>query len=239
MSEGTEMGETSHERWQEDVAAFVLGALEPERAAALERHLEGCERCQAEVRWLTPAADALPEAVERIEPPRELRARLLADVRAEAPAAERERRPSLGERLRGSGSRSLVLRPAFGLAVLALAVAVAVGLDLGGDSGGGETTISAGRPPGITAKMVAEGEAGTLRLANVHQLADGKVLEAWVQRDGEVEPVQALFVPDRAGRASTKLPDMAGVEVVMVTAEPKGGSSAPTGEPLVTIPVPQ
>ena len=54
------------------------------------------------------------------------------------------------------------------------------------------------------------------------------MLEAWVQRDGEVEPVQALFVPDREGRASTELADMDGVEVVMVTTEPKGGSETPT-----------
>ncbi len=49
------MTESDHERWSEDVAAYMLGALEPAEAAGLERHLEGCERCQAEIRWLTPA----------------------------------------------------------------------------------------------------------------------------------------------------------------------------------------
>ena len=38
------MNENDHERRSEDVAAFVLGALEPGEAAELERHLEGCER---------------------------------------------------------------------------------------------------------------------------------------------------------------------------------------------------
>jgi hypothetical protein len=32
---------------------------------------------------------------------------------------------------------------------------------------------------------------------------------------------------------------MEGVEVVMVTAEPKGGSESPTSSPLVTIAVPE
>ena len=49
------MTETNHERWSEDVAAYMLGALEPAEAAELERHAEGCERCRPEIRWLTPA----------------------------------------------------------------------------------------------------------------------------------------------------------------------------------------
>ena len=42
------------------------GALEPGEAAELERHVEGCERCREEIRWLTPAVNALPESVERL-----------------------------------------------------------------------------------------------------------------------------------------------------------------------------
>jgi hypothetical protein len=87
--------------------------------------------------------------------------------------------------------------------------------------------------------MISEGDSGTLQLANVRELPDERVLEAWVQRDGEVEPVQALFVPDRNGRASTTIGDMRGVDVVMVTTEPPGGSGSPTSSPIVTIPVPQ
>jgi anti-sigma-K factor RskA len=222
------MTETDHDRWSEDVAAYVLGVLEPERAAALERHTEGCERCRADLRWLTPAAQALPERVERVAPPPQLRARLMAEVEAEAGTGERRR-----VRL-----RLPALRPAIGFAALALVAAAVLGYAIGGGSDGGESTIVAGEAPAVTATMVDEGDGGTLRLANVHQLPDGKVLEAWVQREGEVEAVPALFVPDHEGRASTQLPSMDGVEAVMVTAEPKGGSEQPTGEPLITIAVP-
>lgn len=234
------MNEMSHEDRRESIAAYVLGALDPAEAAELERHAEDCERCRAEVRWLMPALDALPESVERLEPPPRLRARLLDEVRADAAATTppSERRGLLA-RLRGSGSRSLALRPAVGLAVLLVAVAVIVGLAVGGDSDGGgpSSTITTGQAPGITAEMVNEGDSGTLRLANVDPLPDDRVLEAWVQREGEVEAVRALFVPDRQGRASTQLPNMDGVEAVMVTREPQGGSGAPTSAPIVTIPV--
>ncbi len=241
------MSENNHEHWREDVAAYLLGALEPERAAELERHAEDCELCRRELRWLTPAVDALPEGVERVEPPPALRVRLMAEVEADAgvetaQAGEAGLWERVGAWLRGSGRRGL--RPAAGLAALVLVVAVvagyAIGGGLGGSSEGGpaDNTISAGKAPGVTARMVNEGDSGTLRLANVRQLPDDKVLEAWVLREGEVEAVRALFVPDHEGRASTQLPSMDGVEEVMVTAEPKGGSETPTGEPLIAIPVP-
>lgn len=242
------MSEIDHERFSDDLAAYTLGALEPDAAIALERHLDGCERCRTELRWLEPAVGALPESVERVEPPAPLRARLMAEVEAEAhEAGASTAEAGFWQRaavwLRGLGSGPMGLRPVAGIATAVLVVAAVAGFAIGGgiggssDQGGGANTFAAGTPPGVTATMVNEGDSGTLRLANVHQLPDGKVLEAWVQRDGEVEAVPALFVPDHEGRASTQLPPMDGVEAVMVTAEPKGGSAAPTGEPLITIPV--
>lgn len=252
------MTETNHDRWSEDVAAYLLGALEPGEAAALERHAEDCERCRAEIRWLMPALQALPESVERVEPPRELRSRVMSEVRADAHqqgaehaalgrmAGARPAEAGLWNRasawLRRLGSGPMGLRPVVGVAVAVLVVAAVAGFAIGGGVGGGSdeggtSTFVAGKAPGITAKVVNSGDSGALHLANVHQLPNERVLEAWVQRDGEVEPVQALFVPDREGRAGTELPDMNGVEVVMVTTEPTGGSRSPTSSPLVTIPV--
>jgi len=241
------MTDRDHERWSEDVAAYMLGALEPGAAAELQGHAAGCERCREQMRWLTPAVGALPEGVERLRPPPELRARLLTEVRADGARAEdRGREPGLLGRasdwLRDLGSGPMGLRPVAGVAVAVLMVAVvagfAIGGGIGGDSGGAESTIVAGKAPGVTAEMVSEGDSGTLHLANVKQLPSDRVLEAWVRRDGQVEAVEALFVPDREGRASTELPDMEGVEAVMVTKEPRGGSETPTGAPLISIDVP-
>lgn len=241
------MNETNHERWSEGIAAYMLGALEPDVAAELERHAEGCERCQAEIRWLTPAIDALPESVERLEPPRELRERVLAEVRFEAAPTDvpGDEPAAAGLFVRAShwlrelGSGPMGLRPVVGFAAAVLVVAAVAGFAIGGgigsDEGATTSTVVAGKPPGVTAKMISEGDSGTLHLDNVKQLPSDRVLEAWVQRDGEVEPVEALFVPDRKGKASTELPDMDGVEVVMVTTEPRGGSESPTSAPIITI----
>jgi anti-sigma-K factor RskA len=230
------MSETNHESRRDEIAAYLLGALEPEEAAALERHLaSGCVDCREEMRWLEPAVQMLPDSVERVEPSRDLRARILAQAESEAGNST----------AKAATPRPLFSgwRPLAGVAALGLVLAALGGYAIrSGDSGGATATTStvvAGRPPGVTASMVSEGDAATLHLANVHRLPDDKVLEAWVRREGQVVPVRGLFVPDREGRATTRIPNTKGVDVVMVTAEPRGGSDYPTSTPMVTVELPQ
>ncbi|HEX8051309.1 MAG TPA: zf-HC2 domain-containing protein, partial [Solirubrobacterales bacterium] len=124
------MSATEHSRWSDDLAAYMLGALDPREAEDFERHLEGCEHCQEELRWLQPAVHALPEELERTEPPPQLRASLMAEVRADAEAETRSA-PA-----RPARSRRWFLKPAVGFAVLALLVAGVVGYEVGNDGGG-------------------------------------------------------------------------------------------------------
>lgn len=226
------MTDSDHKRWSEDLAAYMLGALEPGEATELERHLEGCERCREEMRWLEPALHSLPESVERQEPPKQLRQSLMAEVRADARPAERPAR---------ARSRRWILKPAVGFAVVALLVAGVVGYEVGrdgGGEGGGASTIVR-EINGMTVKMIQEDEGGKLELAGVPQPPKDKVFEAWVERDGDVEAVPALIVPDRNGHAETTIADMEGVKAVMVTVEPRGGSETPTGKIVMEMAVPQ
>jgi anti-sigma-K factor RskA len=242
------MSDSGHERWREEAGAYVLGALEPEEAAEFERHVEGCERCRSEVRWLTAAVEVLPEAVERHEPPPQLRERLLAEVGADARAAGTDSRPAErgvlhrgGRRLAGLGSgprdwRRLAWLSAMLLLVVAIG-AYEIGSGGGGSGGGSTEAFVSGHSPGVTAEVVREGDEGEIHLAAVRSLPSDRVLEAWVRRDGEVEPVKALFVPDSDGNATTTLGDMRGVDLVMVTTEPASGSPTPTGQPIAEVPI--
>jgi len=233
------MSEIEHKRWHEELSAYLLGALEPGEAESLERHLESCERCREELRWLAPARDALPETASRMQPPPELRVRLLADVREDArrAAGAAGARPGLLERLRDfAGPR---WRPLAAGAAVLLIVAAVVGYEIGsnGSEGGGNpVTVESNEPSGLVAAVSMEGtENGRIELSNVSPLPPDKVLEAWLERDGEVEAVPMLFVPNGKGEAATTLGDMRGVTTVMVTAEPPGGSEAPTSEPIATV----
>ena len=55
---------TEHERHRDDVAAYLLGALNEDERGAFERHLRECDECQDEFDRLQPAAEALPASVQ-------------------------------------------------------------------------------------------------------------------------------------------------------------------------------
>jgi anti-sigma-K factor RskA len=246
------MSTNEHDRRLEEAVAFALGSLDHDQVDDFKEHLRTCKRCQEELRWLAPAVRALPEAVEPRTPPPALKVRLMAEVRADAEAEERrvkaeERQERAAARggfsawLGGLRVGSLTWKPLAGLALVILVVAGGIGYVVG--NGGGSSSnihtweLKAEENGGIAAKVVREGDKGEIRLANVKQLPQGKVLEAWVEREGKVEPVPALFAPDRAGNASTMIENLEGVSVVMVTREPEGGSKTPSEEPFVTVPL--
>ena len=66
----------------EDAAAYVLGSLEPAEAEAFRRHLAGCTACQQDVAELEQVTGSLADATVRYEVPRDLRRRVLSEVRA-------------------------------------------------------------------------------------------------------------------------------------------------------------
>jgi anti-sigma-K factor RskA len=238
------MSDAHESRWSEELAAYALGALEPGEAAELEAHLKECKRCRAELLWFEPVVAALPEAGERHEAPKRVRDRVMAEVRADARRSRDAENATAGRRAPGWLGRlrsgAYGWKPAVALATMALAVVAVLGYAVGSEDGSDPApVVRSGEAPGVVAEMTREGEGGRLALANVKQLPEDRVLEAWVERDGEVEAVPALFVPDQEGRASTAIEDMDGVETVMVTHEPRGGSDSPTSDPIVVMPIPQ
>jgi Anti-sigma-K factor rskA/Putative zinc-finger len=243
------MNANEHDRRLEDVAAFALGALDAAQIDDFREHLEGCKRCQEQLRWYLPAVRALPEAVEQQTPPPALKARLMeevrADVAAEAAQAKqderRERaasRQSLGEWIAPIKIGGLSWKPLAGIAAVILIVAAGVGYLVGNGGGSGNIhTWESEQPGGIQASVVREGDEGELRLAGLEQVPQGKTLEAWVQRGETYEPVKMLFKPDGEGNATTQIDNLKGAEAVLVTQEPAGGTKQPTAEPFVNVPL--
>jgi Anti-sigma-K factor rskA/Putative zinc-finger len=216
-----------HERWRDEVAAYALDALPGAERNALESHLSECEECRAYLRWLRPAEAAVATSVEQIKPPRRLRRALLANVRKEEPS-----RP-----------RWFLARPVVATALaVTIAAALAGGYVLRG-SGPSTETVTAeatgAAPADLAARLVREGDSGTLELTGLRLPKGGRVYEAWVRRGSEISP-STVFVPDRAGAATVALPNqLADADEVMVTREPAGGSNAPTTAPMLHVPLRQ
>jgi len=75
-----------HQELRELTGAYALGALSEAERRALETHLPTCPECAQDVRAAVEAARALAFAVEPIDPPAALRARVL-DAAARDPRA--------------------------------------------------------------------------------------------------------------------------------------------------------
>ena len=236
------MSAPDHNRFADETAAYLLGALEPHERAAFEQHLAGCPECRREVEELRVASDALPRSVEQVEPPPALKASLMETVRADARAAAGQGAPS---RSRRSGWRGLLLaRPGFAAAAAALLVVLGIGAGvlvgaLGG--GGDDREVVAAQidrermPAGAGELVVDENGSAVLQVSGMQQPPADHVYEVWLERDGRVER-SSLFTVTRDGSGTAAIPEgVEGVDRVMVTREPDGGSDQPSERPVMSV----
>lgn len=231
-----------HEELRDDLAAYALGALDRDEAAAVADHLAGCEACRNYVRWLQPAVELLPASVVPVEPPSGLGERLMATVRAEAAEAheaEPAGTPPATTRRRWRSWRGLMLRPATVLAAIAvLATGLALGYALGG-AGDDRTEVTAEPtgelPAGAIAATLEHGAGGDaiLHVERMPALDRDRVYEAWASSDEGVVAL-ASFRPRADGSTEVVLPgSLEGASEVLVTEEPRDVGNGPTTPPVL------
>jgi anti-sigma factor RsiW len=202
-------------------AAYALDALDDADARAFEEHLRECPRCREELRELSEAAAALAYAAPAPAPAPALRDRILAEIRR-------------------NGSNVIPLRARrtfFATAGLA-AVAACVAIGLGFWAFSLQSSLDEEREANRTASLaggngrlvVGDDRSAVLILYGVPAAPQGKDYEAWVARDGSVEPAgvfeggrERVFTLDRP------VPPDA---TVMVTLEQEGGVAQPEGDVL-------
>ncbi len=214
---------------RDDLVAFALGALEPEQERAVEAHAPSCARCTRELEALVPAVGVLGESVEQLEPPPELRERVLAEVRADVERSADERGTSAPRRPR-RGWRGLFTRPAFAVG-LAIVVAAVGGYLIAGSNGGGapeQTTVPVVAQQGIGGSLAVSENSSMLDLHGLGQLKGDEVYQVWVAEGQSVKP-SSNFIPDANGRAMTAVDGhLTPGTKVMVTRESQPGMTTPT-----------
>jgi anti-sigma factor RsiW len=214
---------SDHARHSDDVGAYLLGALNDLERQAFERHLAGCRVCQEQLQRLRPAAEALPGTVTPLDPPPDLKARLMAEVnRDTAGVALVPRRPGT--------SRLLAVA-----AVVLLAVVVGFGV---AQLGGGDETRTvratvANVAPRAGADLEVSGDGGTLRLHGMPELGGDRVYQVWLQHGDRMDPTRTFEV-DASGSDNVELPNLKNADGVFVTREPRGGARVPSENPIVS-----
>ncbi|WP_372789874.1 anti-sigma factor domain-containing protein [Paraconexibacter sp.] len=231
----------------EDAGAYVLRALSEDERVAFAAHLETCAACRAEVEELQIVADQLPMAAPQLVPPPELRHRLMSVVESEAellraagPEADRPAPAPHDMRLRDRvWWPSWLVSPGFAAALAACLVLAGVGAGLlvsgGGDGPGPVRTVQAEvTAPGARATVAVQDGKATLRVTGLPAAPNGRVYQVWLMREGTPEPTHTLFSVRPDGRAVVNIDEKVdGVEQILVTAEPSGGSVIPTSAPIL------
>lgn len=235
---------TTHEQVDELIAAFALGAVDAGEATMVRRHLPDCPECQDTLLRMTEVVAVLPLSLEEIDPPKELREKLLASVNGgpQAPVLQLPDR-----RADAPTGKLLFLRrvPSWApVAAAAVLVAAMFGWTVN------QRTPRPGTPPPSTiqATLVDGSHSGVgnvtyitdqhLALVTFHQLASpdpGKNYELWVIPAGGRAVASGVFLPDPDGSKVLILnrPISRG-DTIAVTQEAPGGAAQPTGTPIIT-----
>jgi hypothetical protein len=209
---------SDHARHRDDVAAYLLGALNDLERQAFQRHLRGCAECQEELERLRPAAEALPAAVEQLAPPPGLKRRLMAEVEP--------------RRARNMPTRLLAVA-----AVLLLGLAVAIGISqLGGDETRTLTATVAKAMPRAGGDLEIRGDRATLHLHGMPELSGTRVYQVWLQHGERLVPARTFEVGG-SGVGEVALQNVGDADGVYVTREARGGAQVPSENPIVSVPL--
>ncbi|MBV9310018.1 MAG: anti-sigma factor [Solirubrobacterales bacterium] len=230
----------SHARFEADVAAYALHALDDAEVGPFEAHLKGCASCRAELAEMRAVIDELPTAAPVTAAPSALRDRVMTTIRAEAD--QQAHAQSRTSRKRGRDRRPPLSLPrwlspgvaAATAAVVAVLVVVAIST-VGSNNHQVRTYAGIVYARGGSASL-QESAAGTkLRVSKLPPPPADRIYQVWLERaQGGPQPTAALF-PTSTG--SVAVPGrLRGVHTVLVTAEPRPqGSRAPTRAPIVVV----
>lgn len=209
---------------QDDLPGLLRGELPPAAAAAVDRHLAGCDPCRRDLAAVAVASSALRDA-----------ARLAVAAPSDLPPPPSPGLPPSVLRDRRRRGRWLLG---------AAAVLVALLLGLGGytagrdrDAGRGRTVALGAASGGATAEAHLRGAGDdqimTMSARGLARPPDGAYYEVWLMDDaGRAFPVGVL-APDGQGVWSLPADVAARYRVIDVTLEPADGDPSRSSESVL------
>lgn len=226
---------------EELLALAGLGVLPRAESALLERHLEECAQCRHAAKHYREAVAMLPNGLDPVEPPAEVRRSLMQQVYGEArPAAGRRR---LGAARRWSLPRRRLLSLGGAGAVLAAAaVALVAVLHPAGGSTRTYTVFGTTSAPNVrgTLTYYTDPQQAVMTVSGLPKLVPvagtpPQVYEVWlVKSNGTAQGVAFLEQsPSTTAWTTVIHADLSQYVAVAATAEPAGGSPQPTGAQLL------
>lgn len=238
---------TEHQDLENSVAAFVLGAAEPEEADQLSEHIRSCASCSQLARRLSRAVDVLPLEAAEVRPPDRLRARIMSAAAASPRPLSAVLPPPAKARVirlprRGGFFAGLSMPRGYAAAVAALTVSVIMlgGWDIAltqqvNQASSAHFTITGSGSMANAAGSVTSFPKDSVTLVDFRGLAQpttGRVYELWlISNDGKAIPA-AVFSPEPDGSKVVLVSrNLNGFQRLAVTSEPGPTGSAQPSEP--------
>jgi anti-sigma-K factor RskA len=228
--------------------AYVADALPPAEEALFERHLEECDLCAAEVRELQETTARLAVSTAQAPPPA-LRARVLAEI-----GSVRQQPPPLSTKRRRRAGTVWMLRVAAAIVALvavgALVTVVVRQQDRIDQLQASNTQIvevisapdaqtAVANTDGARASIVysREQNSAVFSSSGLAALPADRVYQLWAIGPSGARSAGLLDYSN--GRTKPVVAgSLAGAQSLGVTAEPAGGSPAPTSDPVLLINLP-
>jgi anti-sigma-K factor RskA len=233
-----------HEHPIENLAAYVLGALEGPERIRVEDHVATCPTCASLLEQYRGVVGTLPLGLEPVPPPAE------AWVAIRAEAARRRPRGAKHARPKGLPNWRRVRWPVLAAIAASLLVwNVVLQLELTRRPPGPEVEALARRPgrlvilagtgaAGASGRLLVaiDGLHGHLATAGLSPLAADRTYQLWFLRPGASAMTGGTFRVDSHGRAWATISVPVSLDearAIAVTEEPAPGSVAPTGSYLL------
>lgn len=222
------------------LAPYVLDALEPDERNVFEAHLAQCELCRSELGGFVETASRIGGA-QAATPPPELRDRLMTMA-----ATTPQERPVVTAMAQRSRLRRALPR----IAVAAAAVVAAVSIggfvsehqkadnlraernEMVAVLTSSDAAMSVDASDGASVRVISSPshDAAVVVGTSLRALRSDEVYQLWTVHDGRTTSAGVMG----RGPGMMLVEGIKGVEALAVTVEPKGGSRAPTSDPILS-----
>jgi anti-sigma-K factor RskA len=230
--------------------ALALGSLDADEAVRAQEHLSSCVICRSELSDFESLAAQMAFAIPPVEPPPDLRNRLMERVQMPRPQPQSRPLPVQKVPSRSWWERLL---PAWGVASLVLILVLAAfnlllwqrfnEMDFFTTPGGLRAVpllpADAASPATGFVLVSVDGSDGALIVDGLPPLAEDQEYQLWLSRDGE-KISGALFSTDEHNYGGTRIRaprSLLEYSAAEITVEPTGGSSQPTGVQVLSGPL--
>jgi hypothetical protein len=215
----------SEDRFEDLLGPYLLRQLPDEEEHELERHLDVCPRCRAELERIQQTHTLLGELAAN-EPPPELKGRVLAHAGEEASARF------------GRGWKPWM--PAAVAMLVAGILGIGIFVAITGDSSGGvpltATTLAPGASGELRGEKIGQNLRVELEVQGLPKLRQNEYYEMWYATENGERISCGTFRTQLEGRTTVNLtaPALAtSYPVIEVTREPDDGDPAASGKKVL------